>query len=284
MIPIAAARLAPLCLILLAMPATSSPAPTADGLDAWKRWRASREARLRDPEGWLALAGLHWLSPGENRVEGLPGAFVLRGGRVALRAAPGDGWTLDGTPVTERVLASDAAERPDRLRLGERVVQVIERGGELALRVWDASSPALRSFHGIEAFPYDPGWRIEARWEAYPSPREVEQPSAAGPPQKALAPGRAHFALGGRAFTLEPIDEGGELLFVFKDATAPRETYGAGRFLVASAPEGGQVVLDFNRAYNPPCAFTPYATCPLPESQNVLPVRIEAGEKKYREH
>jgi len=284
MSPKSTARFAPLVLILLAMPATPSSAPDADGLAAWKEWRARRAARLQDPEGWLALAGLHWLSEGENRVEGLPGAFELRGGRVTLRAAAGDGWTLEGAPVTERVLTSDAAEKPDRLRLGARVVQVIERGGELALRVWDAGSPALRAFHGVDTFPYDRRWRIQARWEAYPSPREVEQPSAAGPPQKALAPGRAHFTVGGRALTLEPVDEDGELLFVFKDATAPRETYGAGRFLLAKAPEGGEVVLDFNRAYNPPCAFTPYATCPLPESHNVLPVRIEAGERKYGEH
>ena len=284
MIPVSTTSLAPLLLTLLAMPATTSSSPTADGQAAWREWRARREARLKDPEGWLALAGLHWLSEGENRIEGLPGVFVLQDGRVALRAAAGDGFRLDGVPVTERVLSSDTSEKPDRLRLGSRVVQVIERGGERALRVWDAASPALRAFHGIEAFPYDPRWRIEARWEAYPSPREVEQPSAAGPPQRALAPGRAHFTVGGRALTLEPIDEDGGLMFVFKDATASRETYGAGRFLLAQVPEGVKVVLDFNRAYNPPCAFTPYATCPLPEGQNVLPVRIEAGEKKYGDH
>jgi uncharacterized protein len=275
---------ASLALLLLAMPAAAFPAPAADGLAAWKEWRARREARLRDPEGWLALAGLHWLREGENRVEGLPGTFLLRGRQVTLRAAAADGWTLDGAPVAERALRSDAAEQPDRLRLGARAAQVIERGGQLALRVWDAASPALRAFHGIDTFAYDPRWRVEARWEAYPAPRELEQPSAAGPPQKALAPGRAHFTVGGRELALEPVDEDGDLLFVFRDATAPKETYGAGRFLVAGAPGDGKVVLDFNRAYNPPCAFSPYATCPLPEPQNVLPIRIEAGERKVGEH
>jgi uncharacterized protein (DUF1684 family) len=272
---------AALALAILAMNQASS---TEDPAAAWRAWRERREARLRDPEGWLALAGLHWLTEGENRLDGLPGTFVLRGGRVTLRAGPGDGYSLEGAPVTERTVASDATPKPDRLHLSTRVVQVIERGGAVAVRVWDAASPALRSFHGIETFPYDPRLRIEARWEPYPSPREVEQPSAAGPPQKALAPGKARFTVGGKELSLEPVLEDDSLLFVFKDATAPAETYGAGRFLTTALPAGGKVVLDFNRAYNPPCAFTPYATCPLPDRQNVLPVRIEAGEKKYGSH
>lgn len=273
--------LASLALILVAMPAAASADPAAD-LAAWKEWRARREARLRDPEGWLALVGLHWLSEGENRVEGLPGVFVVRGGRVTLRAAPGDGWRLEGAPVTERVLATDAAERPDRLVLQGLVVQALERGEARALRVWDTQSPAPRAFKGIETFPYDPRWRIEARWEAYPKPQEVDQPAVAGPRQKGEAPGLAHFTVGGQEVTLEPTQEDGELMFVFKDTTALGETYPAGRFLVADAPVGGKVILDFNRAYNPPCAFTRYATCPLARHRNVLTVRIEAGEKKYR--
>jgi len=276
-------QLALAAIALLAMLPTPSAADPA-GAAAWRSWRSQREARLREPEGWLALTALHWLAEGENRLEGLPGAFVLQGGRVTLRAAPGDGYALGGAPVAERVLASDADAEPDRLHLGTRAVQVILRGGAFAVRVWDSASVARRDFRGLETFPYDPRWRVEARWEPYPEPRQVEQPSAAGPPQKALAPGRAHFTIGGRSVLLEPVLEDGSLMFVFKDATAPAETYGGGRFLGAELPAGDQVVLDFNRAYNPPCAFTPYATCPLPERRNVLPVRIEAGEKKYGDH
>jgi uncharacterized protein len=275
------ARGTALALVLLAVnPIAASAADPAD-VAAWEAWRERREARLRGPEGWLALTGLSWLSEGENHVDGLPGLFVLQNGRVTLRAERGDGYLLDGAPVTDRALATDASDRPDRLHLGTRAVQVIRRGGATAVRTWDAASPERRAFRGIETFPYHPRWRIEARWEAYASPREVEQPSAAGPPQKALAPGRAHFTVGGKELTLEPTLEDGSLVFVFKDATAPAETYGAGRFLGATLPEGGKVLLDFNRATNPPCAFTPFATCPLAERQNVLPVRIEAGEKKY---
>ena len=261
--------------------APAAPIPTFSA--EWKAWHEAREARLREPEGWLALVGLHWLEPGQNRVEGLPGVFTVRGGAVAL-AAPGGGYTLDGAPVDERTLEPDGSERPDRLRIGSRTVLVIRRGDRLALRVWDAESPTRARFEGIDAYPPDPRWRIEARWEPFAPPREVEAPSAAGPAQKAQVPGRAHFTVDGRAVTLEPTADGDQLFFVFKDATAPRETYGAGRFLYASAPKDGTVTLDFNRAYNPPCAFTPHATCPLPRPQNVLQVRIEAGEKRPGGH
>jgi uncharacterized protein len=275
--------LAALAAALVAMATTPAASPP-DPATAWKEWRALRESRLHDPEGWLALAGLHWLSEGGNRVEGLPGRFLLHGGEVTLQAAPADGWELAGAPVTERRLVTDAAPEPDRLRLGSRTVMAIVRAGAVGLRVWDRESEVLRSFRGLDAFPYDGRYRVEARWEAYPVPREVELPTAAGPAQRALAPGRAHFTLEGKEWSLEPTLDGEALLFVFKDATAPRETYGAGRFLVAQPPRDGKVVLDFNRAYNPPCAFTPYATCPLPERQNVLPIRIAAGERNYQHH
>jgi uncharacterized protein (DUF1684 family) len=265
---------------------TRPPAEDARAAEAqWSTWREGRLARLRGPEGWLALVGLSWLTEGENRVDGLPGAFVVVGGAVTLRARPADGYTLGGAAVAERALRTDAVKPPDRLRLGTRTAMVIQRGPALAVRIWDAASPALQTFRGVEAFPFDLRWRIAARWDPYPSPREVEQPSSSGPPQRALAPGRARFEVGGRAFALEPtLEDDGSLQFLFKDATAPRETYGGGRFLAARAPEGGGVELDFNRAYSPPCAFTAFATCPLPGPENVLPVRIEAGEKSPVDH
>lgn len=250
--------------------------------DAWSAWHAQRIERLRAPEGWLALVGLHWLSPGENRVPGLPGAFVVEGGKVRLEAGPGDGWTLRGAPVSRAALATDGGGAPDRLGLGTRTVAIIDRGGKLAARVWDSASPARAAFTGIDAFPPDPRWRIRARWEPYATPRRVEVPSVVGIPQVETAPGRAVFEVDGRTLSLEPtLQEDGSLFFVFRDATAPKETYGAGRFLSAPAPRDSEVVLDFNRAVNPPCAFTPYATCPLPLPENVLPVRVEAGEKRW---
>ncbi len=262
--------------------AAGPPAPSAAAFEAeWRDWRSRRLASLQKPQGWLALSGLHWLKDGENRIAGLPGVLTVAGGKVTLTAAAADGWTLGGAPVTSRVLASDRDGSPDRVSTGSRTAQVIERGGKLALRVWDAESPVRRQFTGIDTFPLDPRWRVVARWEPYPAPREVEVPSVVGIPTREQAPGRAWFTVDGAEHSLEPTLDGESLFFVFKDRTAPRETYGAGRFLSAAAPKDGLVVLDFNRAYNPPCAFSPYATCPLPLPRNVLPVRVEAGEKTW---
>jgi len=257
------------------------PLFTAD----WTSWRVRRAELLRAPDGWLALVGLHWLSPGENRIPGLPGTFTLDGGKVRLDAPAAAGYVLAGKPLTSAVLATDATHAADRVTVGSRTLMVIDRGGKLAVRVWDAESPARKGFHGIDAFPPDPRWRVVGRWEPYPQPRQVEVPSVVGIPSIEKAPGRVHFELAGRALALEPtVEEDGTLFFVFRDATAGEETYGAGRFLSADPARDGKVVLDFNRARNPPCAFTPFATCPLPLPQNVLPVRIEAGEKKWGDH
>jgi uncharacterized protein (DUF1684 family) len=254
--------------------------PLRDPEAAWNAWRARREARLRAPDGWLALVGLHWLEEGGNRVDGLPGAFAVHAGEVTVRAGPEDGWRLGGAPVVERTIRPDAEGGPDRLQLGTRTVVVIRRGPAVALRVWDSASGALQAFRGVDVFPFDARWRVHARWEPYPVPREVELPSAVGPPQRAIVPGRARFVLDGRELSLEPtLEADAALQFVFRDATGPRETYGGGRYLAARPPWSGRVVLDFNRSYNPPCAFTEFATCPLAQPENVLPVRIEAGEK-----
>lgn len=265
-------------LLLAAVP----PAPSPEAFEAeWKAWRDQRLAALQRPQGWLALTGLHWLAEGENRIPGLPGLFTLAGGAVTLVATPADGWTLAGAPVASRRLTSDKDGKPDRLLSGSRAVQVIDRGGRLALRAWDAESPTRKGFTGIDTFPPAPRWRLTARWEPYATPRQVEVPSVIGTTTWELATGRAWFTVDGKAYALEPTQDGDQLFFVFKDQTAPRQTYGAGRFLSAALPVDGKVVLDFNRAYNPPCVFSPWATCPLPLPQNILPVRIEAGEMNW---
>lgn len=251
----------------------------------WEAWKAERLARLTAERGWLAVTGLHWLEPGPNQVPGLPGTFTLRDGRVELQAGPGDGWTIGGREVERRELVSDAAGPPDLLALGpDRRVAVLARGSRYALRTWDASSPLRRSFRGIETFPFDPAWRIRARWEAWPSPRAVEVEDVTGAIATRIVPGRAIFAAQGRELSLQPTADEGRLFFVFRDATAGVETYGSGRFLSADAPADGTVVLDFNRAVNPPCAFTPFATCPLPRPENVLPIRVTAGERFAGDH
>jgi uncharacterized protein (DUF1684 family) len=256
-------------------------APSEDFAAEWKSWHARRVTMLKKPYGWLALTGLHWLKPGLNRVPGLPGAFELKDETVSLVASLEDGWSVGGKLVARRALTSDASDAPDRLVNGSKAAMVLSRGGKVALRVWDSESPVRKAFKDIETFPAAPRWRVTARWEQFPQPRAVEVPSAIGTPTRELAPGRAWFTLDGKEYSLEPTQDGDALFFVFKDQTAGKESYGGGRFLDALAPRHGTVVLDFNRAYNPPCAFTAFATCPLPLPENVLPVRIEAGEKSW---
>jgi uncharacterized protein (DUF1684 family) len=294
-------RAAPALLLALATLACRRP-PAADPAYAAEigTTRALRETRLAAENGWLTLVALHWLAPGENAVGSDPAAplsleapgippkacaFDLRpDGTVLLKVEPGAPVNVNGAPPTGAPLVTDRDGKPDVVTVGRVRLTVIERGGKLAVRARDPESPRRKGFKGIEYFPVDPALRVEGTLERYPSPREVEVPSAQGPAQKALAPGVVRFRIRGQERTLEPTVESPAdetLFFVFGDATAGTETYGAGRFLYANAPAAGatKVVLDFNLAQNPPCAFTPYATCPLVLPKNVLPDRVEAGEK-----
>ncbi len=258
-------------------------------------WRAQRMARLAADDGWLTVVGLTWLKEGSNRfgsdarsdvvlpASAPPHAGVLRltGGQVTVEVAPGATATVGGARVTSRPLRSDAgAADPDILALGSVTLQIIDRGGRLGARVKDRDAPARRAFHGTEWYAVKPEYRVTARFVPHPQPTTIVVPSVVGIPEPMASPGSVLFELGGKPFRLDPVLEPGspELFFIFRDATSARTTYGAGRFLRADPPRDGRVVLDFNKAYSPPCAFTPYATCPLPPPQNRLAVAIEAGE------
>jgi hypothetical protein len=268
------------------MAAATAGTATEDFAAETRAWHARRVERLRSETGWLTLVGLHWLEEGENRVERVPGVFVLEAGKVRVKADPAAGLTVDGKAVGDAVLAADLDENPSAIRAGDLRIQLIRRGERLGLRVRDPNSPVRKGFQGIDTWPPDPKFRVVAAWEAYATPREIEVPNVLGTIEKASAPGVARFTIDGVPCSLEPILEEGDtpLFFVFRDATSGKTTYPAGRFLYAAAPKDGKVVLDFNRAYNPPCAFTPYATCPLPPKQNRLAVPIEAGEKTWWSH
>jgi uncharacterized protein (DUF1684 family) len=264
-------------------------------------YRADRESRLQSENGWLALIGLHWLEPGACAFGADPGndlilpgdasppfagRLVYDGVVVRLVPEPGTDLLIDGEPAGERVLADDAAGRPDVVNLGRLAFHVIRRGDRHAVRVKDPQSPARREFHGLEYFPADPAYRVVSRLRAYDAPQQREVPTVVGTITEMLAPGVLEFELAGTALTLEPfISEPGEtsLFLIFRDRTSGSETYGAGRFLYATL-EGDRAVLDFNRAVNPPCAFTPFATCPLPPPENRLDIEVRAGEKIYAKH
>ena len=299
-------RLLPLVALSAALLACNRR-PSADPayLDDLEKARARRVAGLTREDGWLSVVGLDWLKPGENpfgsdpsaavvlAAPGIPpraGSFDLRpDGTVAVRAEPGAEVRVNGAIPSAAPLATDRSGKPDVVTVGRLRISVIQRGDRLAARVRDPECAARKGFKGLAYFPVDPRLRVSGTFEPYPSLREVEVPSAHGPAQKVLAAGLVRFDLAGRPLALEPFVDGPDddtYFFVFRDRTAGSETYGAGRFLYAPAPKKGErtVVLDFNRATNPPCAFTPFATCPLPTPQNELPVRIEAGEKAPAGH
>jgi len=260
-----------------------------------EEWRAARYARLRQPIGWLTLSGLDWLTDGQNRLgtdpsnevvlpEGPPIAGMLT---VEGTDAIADGaFTHDGDRVHGLHLENDAEGQPTMLELGGLRLCLIQRGGRLAVRTWNTESPQRRSFEGIDHWPVDSRWRVWARFVATPE-RQVRVPDVLGTEEAAPAPGDVEFEVDGVTHRLQALAGGdqGELWLVFGDATNGVETYGGGRYLYTPPPEAdGTVVVDFNRAYNPPCVFTPYATCTLPWPANRLPVRIEAGERTYGEH
>lgn len=260
--------------------------------------RAEREKRLRAEDGWLALVGLSWLEPGDNpfgsdpgnRVvlpPGLPpsaGSLIYEDGTVRLLALPAVEITLDGHRVQDQILRDDAEGKPDLLRLGRISFHVIKRGERHAVRIKDLESPARKTFTALDYFPLDPAYRLRASFKAFSEPRRVTIPTVLGTELTLHAPGSIEFSIGGRNHSLlalveDPAER--ELWFIFRDATSGRETYGAGRYLYADLADDGSVILDFNKAFNPPCAFTSFATCPLPPLENRLGIPIPAGEKLY---
>jgi hypothetical protein len=286
-----------------ASPANLPPAAAAavpdvaayrDEVDEWHR---EREERLRADGGWLSVAGLYWLKEGENSFGTatdnaviLPpgtapahvGSFRLADGAVSVTADPAAGVTHDGEPVTEMELATDAEGEPTELVLGSLTFFPIQRVEQIGIRLRDDERTERREFTGIERFPVDPAWRIAARFDPYREPKAIKIPNILGTEFDDFAPGVLRFEVAGQVVTLEPTGDPAEGFFVvFGDTTNGKETYGGGRFLTVEPPEDGVAILDFNRAYDPPCVFTPYATCPLPPRQNKLPVAIEAGEKMY---
>jgi hypothetical protein len=244
-------------------------------------WRQSREANLRRDGSWLAVTGLFWLREGPNRFgTEASGDIVLPDGPARAGAI-----TLRNGKVTAAVGGSQRELRPDSedfLKVGRLSLFVIKRGDRYGIRLRDPQSPYLRQFHGLEYFPASEAYRITARFVS--EPRKIPILNVIGQTEQDDCPGYAAFRLHGRDVRLYPVLEepdAKELFFIFRDLTSGRETYGAGRFLYSDPPRDGKLVLDFNKAYNPPCAFTPYATCPLPPKENRLAVRVEAGEKKY---
>jgi uncharacterized protein (DUF1684 family) len=263
-----------------------------------EKWRSEREANLKKETGWLTVAGLFWLKEGINTVgagekfdvrltdnfkQGKFGEIDFKEGKAELKVEKGVEAQIDGKSVPATVdLVSDEKGKPTEIRTETQTFFLIKREERYGIRLKDSNSEARRTFKGLHWFPVVESYKVTARLEAWPEPKELSVPNVLGGNFKMKSPGVLKFSLNGKEYSLQPVLEDDETLFIiFGDDSNRSETYKSGRFLYAEKPVNGEAILDFNKAENPPCAFTPYATCPLPPAGNKLEIEIKAGEKRY---
>ena len=295
------AALLALSIPLLAPPALPAQPPpdTGEFLRDEAAWRAWRLERLTSETSWLTLVGLHWLREGDNALGSAPGSRLplpaekapaevarlrLARGEITLVPEPGVALVADGRPVDRPMrLLTDRDEEPTLLELGPLNFYVLVRGDRYGLRVRDRDAKLRREFPGLDYFPPDPAYRLEARFTPSPPGTTVPMANVIGITEAVPSPGKLTIRLGGSDHTVTALDDTGDgrLFVILGDLTNGRETYGAGRYLYADPPRDGVTVVNLNRLYNPPCAFTAYSTCQLPPRENELPLRVEAGEKKF---
>jgi len=265
--------------------------------DEIARFQGARRERVAGPEGWATVVGLAWLTDGSNPIGSEPSATALlpdgkaparfgtidvEGGTATFRAA--QPFDHEGRTVSELPLMDDSSGRPTIVRLGEVSFFLIRREDRLAVRIRDAGSEARAAFHGLEYFPTDIRWRFPAQFEPFDPPRTLTLPTVLDTTETYDVPGALAFDLDGTTYRVEAYleDPDSDLFVMFGDLTNGRETFGGGRYMYVKPPgPDGLVVLDFNKAYNPPCVFTAHATCALPPFENRLPIAIPAGEKRY---
>lgn len=267
-----------------------------------EEFRNKTEERLTKDDSWLTVVGLEWLSEGENNFgsalenkihlpKSTPAhlgtihlATTIHGARTAqIKFATATDVTLDGHPVTINQfypLSTDHSENTTQIQSGSVTFFLIERPNGLGVRIKDKEADALKNFKGLQWYPIDEKFKITAKWIAYRESKKIIVPDILGNMNEEVSPGYAEFQLNGETFQLHPTRADDRLFFVFRDQTSGKDTYGAARFLYSNGPENGAVILDFNRAVNPPCAFTHYATCPMPPKENILKLAVTAGEKK----
>ena len=276
----------------------SSARAQTDYVKEIEKWRSDQEVSLKKETGWLTVAGLFWLKEGTNTVGAGPdfdvrltdnfkkgkfGEIDFKNGVANLKVEDGVESKSDDKSISTVIqLVSDEKEKPTEIRTGSQTFYLIKREERFGIRLKDSQSKARLAFKGQHWFPVDESYKVTARFEAFPEPKEVMVPNVLGGKFKMKSPGTLKFALKGKEYSLQPVEEDdGKLFIIFSDESNRTETYKSGRFLYADKPVNGEAVLDFNKAENPPCAFTPFATCPLPPPGNSLDVEIKAGEKRY---
>ena len=264
-----------------------------------KQWHKQRIENLKKSDGWLNLVGLYWLKEGKNtfgtnphadivfprgKGPGYFGTFILNDGVVKVQINDGLQVRNNGRSVTEMKLRNDMSGSPTVLSLGYLRWYVIKRSDKYGIRLRDLSAPLVKNFKGTEMFPINDDWRVEAKLKPYTPPKVITIPSIIGTKEEDTVKAALQFKLQGKTYTLDPVVEGDQYFIIFADETNGVTTYGAGRFLYANLPgASGKTILDFNKAYDPPCNFTKFATCPLPPKNNYLHLKVTAGEKAYPE-
>ncbi|MGA8623055.1 MAG: DUF1684 domain-containing protein [Candidatus Sulfotelmatobacter sp.] len=271
---------------------SSVAAPDAAYVQAFEKWKAEVVDDLK--QNWLPLAGLFWLKPGVNAFGTAPentlvfpkgpthaGEFDLAGKEVNVKILPEAHATIEGKPVTTAKLDPDVSGHRTVIEMASLRFHVIERGDRVGIRVKDLESAAVANFKGLMFYPLDLNYRVTVTWEPADGKKTIDVPNVLGDVTPVPVAGTVVFKINGQEQRLTALggDPSKGLSFVFNDLTAKTDTYPGGRFLETDAVANGAVVLDFNRAYNPPCAVTPYATCPLAPQENRLTVAIPAGEK-----
>ncbi len=269
-------------------------------LEEIKQWDQRRVERLKADDGWLNLVGRTWLKPGENRfgsakdndvviesdkVPEYMGVFVFQDSTVTMKVKDGVDVLLNGKPVKEMVMIGDESKDMTVFQSGPIKWNLIVRNELYGIRFRDLESELVKSFDGIERFPVNEDWKITADYEPYNPPKKMEVPNVLGQVDEEPSPGAIVFTRDNQTYRLNAIDAGDKLWFIIADGTTGKETYGGGRFLYSDKPDSsGKVIVDFNKAYNPPCVLTKYATCPLPPKENYIKLRITAGEKMWEGH
>ncbi len=263
-----------------------------------KNWHREREENLKKENGWLNLAGLFWLKEGINtfgfgtandivfpskKAPGQIGKFVKQDSNVIMIVNKGVKVYWEKSLVDTIKMIPDVKKGTTVFAYKNFRWFLIKRGKNLyGIRLRDLDSPTIKSFKGIEYFPVNEDWKIKAKFVPFEKPERISIPTVIGTVEEETSPGKLEFKIKNKIYSLLPVNDGNNFFIIFADKTSGVETYGGGRFLEVSKPDkNGTVIIDFNKAYNPPCAFTPYATCPLPPKENYLPVKIFAGEKNY---
>lgn len=262
------------------------------------KWRTEHETTLKSENSWFSLAGLFWLKEGVNTIGTGPnydiqltenfksekfGEINFQDGIATLKVENGVEALSDGKQISEIALASDKDGKPTVIQTGSQTFYVIKREDRYGIRLKDKNNKARLDFKGLHWFPINEKLRVTATFEPFLEPKEIIIPNMLGGNYKMKSEGILKFKLLGKAYSLQPVEEDGKYFIIFRDLTSKKETYGVGRFLYAEKSKDNKVILDFNKAENPPCAYTTFATCPIPPQQNRLQLAIKGGEKRYHD-